>query len=70
MVKTLFQTLEVGSQEIRPVVCFFLSIFTMKTWIAMVDNVVKTAFIRRLGVDLHLLPILFRKDLNGEQYQQ
>ena len=57
MLTTLYQTLEVGSQEIRPVVCFFLSIFTMKTGIGMVDNVTEAAFIRRVGVDL--LPTLY-----------
>ncbi len=57
MVKTLFQTLEVGSQEIRPVVSFYLSAFTMKTGIGRISTVAEAAFIRRAGADL--LPTLY-----------
>ena len=57
MLKTIFQTLEVGSQDIRPVVCFFLSVFTMKTGIGRIGNVAEATFTRRAGVDL--LPTLY-----------
>ena len=57
MLKTMFQTLEVGSWEIRPVVCFFPPIFTMKTGIGTVGNMAEAASIRRVNVNS--LPALY-----------
>ena len=49
MLKTMFQTLEVGSWEIRPVVCCCLSSFAMKTGIGMLGNVAEATFTRKVG---------------------